>query len=311
MDIKGPITDEKGKICSTFSGNKYALICRDLKSKFRYGFLLQNKGYLLRYIKHLIALCRHKDIVIKILRIDDEFLTEEIKEYLLHETKIELKPCIPHEHATLPYIERDNRTLEDAIVKVIKAKPHLNEKFWGMAFHDILLKWNIFSSEESPDISPYEEWYGFKFNLIDNPIIPFGSIVMAHIPLDQQTTLGDRAVKTYYVGIANGYKGGIQLYNPVTKHCIVRRSYKIIGPVDQADSQILLESKNDMPLLQDEIAIPQFGNDVVMDHDPLDGPYNQHVPIVDNTTTLNDDEFYVERIINHKGRGRTLKFWVK
>ena len=53
VDMKGPWTDDKGKICPTFSGNRYSIICHDMKSKMRFGFLCQNKGYLLRSIKHL------------------------------------------------------------------------------------------------------------------------------------------------------------------------------------------------------------------------------------------------------------------
>ena len=292
----------------------------------------------MRYIKHLILSVTQRGRSVKVLRMDDEFVTEEIRNYLA-EQHISIRPCIPHEHSTLPYAERDNRTIQEAVVKAIVAKPHLTYKYWGLAFHDIIMKWNIFSSRESPDISPYETWFGYRYNMHDNPLIPFGSIVKAHIPLNLQTTMSGRSIDTHYVGFAPSYKGGIQVYNPKTKRCIIRRSFKITGPTYQPDLTITLESpdiksdnidhapippvvtedtddSDDMPQLvgdddsDDEDDTPQFGSDIVMDHDPLDGPYNEHVPIVSDTP-LENDEFYIEKIINHKGRGKKMQFWVK
>ena len=299
------MTDNKGKFCPTFSGNKYFLIFRDLKTKMRFGFLLLNKGYLLRYIKYLILLCKQKNRTIKTLRIDDEFLTKEIKDYLLNE-KIILRPCIPHEHATLPNIERDNGTIKETILKVLKAKPHFEYKYWGMAFNDIITKMNIFSSVEDPSISPYEEWYGYKYNMNDNPSIPFGSIVIAYIPLKDQTELGGRSIRTFYVGFAPEHKGGILLFNPKTKRTIVRRSFRIMGPVDQPNAKLKYEAPLDDTFDKDEDTFYRhpFGSDLYLDHDPSDYHYTPHVPIVDTSIKLDDDEFYVENIINHKGTGK-------
>ena len=58
----------------------------------------------------------------------------------------------------------------------------------------------------------------------------------------------------------------------------------------------------------------QFGNDIVLEHDPTDDPIVQHVPKIDKKKKLKKDEFYVEKIINHKGRSdkkSTMKFFVK
>ena len=65
------------------------------------------------------------------------------------------------------------------------------------------------------------------------PMIPFGSIVMAHVPLKQQDTHGDRAILNYAVGTAlrhKGAKGGLILFNPLAKRDVIRRTYKVIGP---------------------------------------------------------------------------------
>ena len=98
VDMKRPWTDDRGKVCPTFSGNRYSMICHDMKSKMKFGFLCPNKGYLLRYIKHLRLITIQRRRKMKTLRIDDEFLTEEIREWCLS-NQIDILPCIPHEHA--------------------------------------------------------------------------------------------------------------------------------------------------------------------------------------------------------------------
>ena len=95
------------------------------------------------------------------------------------------------------------------------------------------MKRNMCGSIHGPDSTPYELWHGHKPDLLTMPMIPFGSIVMAHVPLKQQDTHGDRAILNYAVGTAlrhKGAKGGLILFNPLTKRDVIRRTYKIIGP---------------------------------------------------------------------------------
>ena len=73
-------------------------------------------------------------------------------------------------------------------------------------------------------------WYGHDFNLSTYPLLRFGSVVMAHVPVSQQVALGSRSFQTYAVGVAPGVKGGVRWYNPATKRIIIRRSFKVIGP---------------------------------------------------------------------------------
>ena len=132
--------------------------------------------------------------------------------------------------------------MQEAIVKDLKAKPHLTFRYWGMAYFDVLDKMNITPTHDNLTTTPFELWNNRKSSNRDNPAIPFGSIVMAWIPLEDQTSLGGRSVETYYVGMATGYKGGILLYNPLTKRTIVRRSFKIMGPAKQTPSVLELEA---------------------------------------------------------------------
>ena len=63
------------------------------------------------------------------------------------------------------------------------------------------------------------------------PMIPFGSVVMAHVPLKLQATHGDRAILNYAVGTALrhiGAKGGLILFNPLTKRDVIRRNTRLL-----------------------------------------------------------------------------------
>ena len=60
-------------------------------------------------------------------------------------------------------------------------------------------------------------------------MLPFGSIVAAHRPLDTQTALGDRTHEAIFVGIAPHFAAGILLFNPITKRCFIRHSFKYLS----------------------------------------------------------------------------------
>jgi hypothetical protein len=70
--------------------------------------------------------------------------------------------------------------------------------------------------------TPSTLWYNSVHDIQNVPLLPFGQIVHAHIPLSLQTALSGRSQLTYCIGMAPGYKGGILLFNPTTKRCIVR-----------------------------------------------------------------------------------------
>ncbi len=63
-------------------------------------------------------------------------------------------------------------------------------------------------------------------------MLPFGTIVMAHIPVHLQSTLHPKSVRMVAVGSSLIHQGGILLYNPITNKVITRRSFKQIGPTD-------------------------------------------------------------------------------
>ena len=143
---------------TSFSGALYGMVCKDIKSKKRIGFLLRNKGYLLRYIKHLVNICHQHKRVINVFRMDSELVTAEIKTYC-ESQQIHIQPCVPHEHATLGNIERDNWTIRETIMNCIASKPHRNSRYWGMCFHDVLFKMDLMPHSTDPTTNAYSMWY--------------------------------------------------------------------------------------------------------------------------------------------------------
>ena len=155
IDLGGQITDENGKLCPSLSGQTMYFVAKDLRTKKLFPFLLRNKGHLLRYIKHLLLLYKQREKNLKILRLDSDFISEEIYEYLM-ESKITPLPCIPYEHFTLGDIDRSNRSLKESIMKALYNKPHLSLKFWGLALLDIAHKMDIIPSRSYIQHTPYE-----------------------------------------------------------------------------------------------------------------------------------------------------------
>ena len=92
-----------------------------------------------------------------------------------------------------------HRTLQEMVVKALDHKQHLTSQYWGLAYLHFAGLISILSSRDS-NKSPYELWYGHPCDLSSQPLLPFGSIVMSHIPLEQQTSLSGRSIETIYVG---------------------------------------------------------------------------------------------------------------
>ena len=65
------------------------------------------------------------------------------------------------------------------------------------------------------------------------PTIPFGSGVTTLVPLTNRDTHNERSILNYDVIAAlrhKGAKGGLILFNPLTKCDVIRRTYQIVGP---------------------------------------------------------------------------------
>ena len=142
---------------------------------------------------------------LKILTIDNQFVTEPIRKWVKN-----IRPCIPHKHWALGEIKRLNRTLEDGIVKQLYGKEHLDFTYWAHAYKDIIMHSNFnCSAHAAHGMSPFKQWTGEKPDLQKYPMLPFGSIIMAHIPVSQQSAGSQRSNVTYCVGTSNLHKKGL------------------------------------------------------------------------------------------------------
>ena len=159
------------------------------------------------------------------------------------------------------------------------------------------------------------------------------------MPVDLQTGLSGKAIHTHYVDFAPGNLGGVTLYVPETKRMIIRRTFKVTGPVDQEVSNLTYEAlefkidettpvkkDDDMPELRDDCDSDdeenkdtihdgfsyEFGRDHGIEHDPIESPIAVNIPIVPKL--IPKKQFVVERIVNHKGfykQPATMKLFVK
>ena len=230
IDIKGKWTGAAGQPVPTFSGNLYTLTAFDMGSDFLFGWTMRSKRKLLQKVKYVHQEVINTNRVLEILRVDNEFFKPEIIDYCATcVPPIQLLPCIPYEKQRTRSIERAHRSLQEGVVKAISNKPHITEQFWGMAFTDTLFKINLHPRLSHPTTTPYETWHGRKMDLKSTPLIPFGTMVQAHVPLSLQTALSGRSFPTYAVGTCPNHRGGILLFNPRTMRTIVRRSFKLMA----------------------------------------------------------------------------------
>ena len=205
------------------------------------------------------------------MRTDNEFLTKDLQTWA-QLNGIEILPCIPHKHHQIGEVERFFRVLEDSFVKLRYEKPHITEEFWGFMLHNTIFKENI-TCTMTDYISPYEKWNGIKVDLPVTPMLPFGTVVMAHVPLDIQRTLGARAVKTYCIGTSIVHREGLLLYNPETHRVTVRRTYKAISPHDNVITPNEYETFENEHDSDDNVDIEELVNpdtsisDIIPPHD--------------------------------------------
>ena len=247
-----------------------ALTAIDLSTRYKIGKLIRSHASLEVELEALRVDVHGSGHTLRVLRLDNEFVTDAIETWAKGcEPPIELQPCIPHEHHSIGDIERFNQTLGDAVFKKMYGKKHLSIQYWGMAYTDYIMKANFMGSLHGPKECPYELWTGKHPDILKLPMIPFGSVVMAHIPLDQPTTNGPKSIKTYAVGTALGHQGGLRQFNPRTKREVIRRTYKVLGPQLQS-----LDRPEYAISVDDDVTLtPGSVDTTVVSNDALDYKY--------------------------------------
>ena len=75
----------------------------------------------------------------------------------------------------------------------------------------------LLPSSSQPSVPRYVVWGQPKASLRITPILPFGTRVLAHLPLKLQKAIPGRYFPAIYISRAPGVKGAIKLFNPSSK----------------------------------------------------------------------------------------------
>jgi hypothetical protein len=78
-----------------------------------------------------------------------------------------------------------------------------------MAYNNVILKSNILPMINNVH-TPYQLWHESNnpINLDLLPMVPFGKIIMAHVPVHLQSTLHPKSVRMVAVGSSLIHQGG-------------------------------------------------------------------------------------------------------
>ena len=274
VDIKGKWTDPEGKVQPTFGNAIYLFSAICVISGKKFCMLLKNRQELTRVIDALNLFVKKENRKIRVLFSDDEFVQEELNEYC-DKNNMAVRPCPPHEHDVgIGRVERWNKTVQENVCKALYGKESLNAlgpdhwRYWGLCALDVASTDDMIPKADLNFVSPDSLWYpNHKPDLLRMPMMPFGTPVMAHIPVKQQTALSGRSFLTFYVGKTEGYNQGVKLRNPKTGMVIIRRTYKIIGserPSSNPPSMpVMYDAFFDEDTLHvDTEAVPVLGMDV-------------------------------------------------
>jgi hypothetical protein len=203
-----------------------------------FEFKLKRLDNLIDVIRQLCNLFKSSGHTMRIIRFDVQFLTKEISAYLLRASpryeKIDMEHPAPYEHGQNGKAENIIQKVENSIQKYLKDS-NAPKDMWGMISTYVCKARNSMNSDKNPAISRNEAFGGAKTDLKVTPMIPFGSRVLAHIPVKHQKALGYKCFETISMGSADGVKGGIILRNMKTKKNIIKRTFKVLGPGSSDD----------------------------------------------------------------------------
>jgi hypothetical protein len=175
------------------------------------------------------------------------------------ERQVKLSVAIPDEHWGIGGIERWHKTIHEGIIKKCISNPNITPNMWALAYNDDKDMYNCLPTSRHLTKSPYQL---FDKKVIDarlSPMLPFGSIVVAQIPLSKQTLQTGRGIELIVVGrYDDGYEG-ILCFNLITKRTFARRSIKFMG--DHPIKGLLFSTPI---ILEDPLSIDEY-DDIVSD----------------------------------------------
>jgi hypothetical protein len=219
-----------------FSGHTLSLHAIDLGSGHSETYLLTGQSNLIDFIAIIHRNWLAAGFLMDEMRVDDQFVTEHITDYLtLH--KIKLSQPTPYEHGQNGDIEVLIKHSQETVVKLLDSA-QLAPEYWSLALLHATDIRELLPYSSQPSVPRCVLWGQPKASLRITPILPFGTRVLAHLPLKLQTALSGRWFPAIYVGRAPGVKGAIKLFNPSSKRIILRRTFKVLGPVEQTPTTL-------------------------------------------------------------------------
>jgi hypothetical protein len=183
---------------------------------------------------------------------------------------------IPYEHFTLGEVERLNRSMHENVMKKSQINDNVTPQMWALGAEEALDMYNTVPTSRHPNSSPYVLYDKFTLDVRKTPILPYGTMVVAHYPLEHQTIRTGRGFPAVVVGRAPDHTGGIRLLNPRTNREIIRRTFKIMG--DNPIKGLLFDSPISIEITPDE------HDDILQDDDEMPGF------IEEDTESLYDEE---------------------
>jgi hypothetical protein len=142
---------------------------------------------------------------------------------------VRLRIAVPDEHFGIGDIERWHRSIHESIAKMSVINPNVTPEMWNTGFTHDKYMYNSLPTAKNPEHSPNLIYLGQSHNAATTPILPYGSVVVAQIPLARQTTHSGRGIELVFVGCSPHGYGDVLLFNPKTKRVITRRSIRYMG----------------------------------------------------------------------------------
>jgi hypothetical protein len=233
-----------------FSGNTFCCHSLDLGSGKSWEDPLASLAHLHKLIVTMHERYLDQGYLMEFIRVDKSFLTAETHNFcarrgitLLDKEVVEIPALLieqpgPYEHAQNGSIEclikcqvQDTfKVLESA--QLVGSDGTRDDRFWSKAMRWVSDTRNRLPASDSL-VSRNEAWGLSRTNLRIQPMMPFASRVLAHLPLKMQNNLSGRAIPCLYMGPAPGIKGGILLFNRDTERTMCRVSFKVLGQIDR------------------------------------------------------------------------------
>ena len=119
IDIHGNFSDSAGPPSPSFSGALYWILAVCRASDLFWGKTLKSRKDLFPHLYTLHKWIVSKGKVLKVIRSDNEFVTDVVTEWLQNHPGIQILPSIPYEHDTVRKVERANQPIDNSITNML------------------------------------------------------------------------------------------------------------------------------------------------------------------------------------------------